>query len=128
MTLRVLLPFVLFVVKKGILMSDKPRPWQVLRHETIYDSPWVRLLRADVRLPDGSVIAGHHMIDYPRPAAAVVPVGDDGRILLIEHYRFMTDTIGWETPAGRVDAGEQPAEAAARELREESGYTAERLD
>lgn len=109
-------------------MQEEPRPWQVLRRKTIYDSPWVRLHRDDVRLPDGSVVDGHHVVDFPRPAVCVVPVGDDGRLLLIEHYRFITDTTGWETPAGRIEEGEETAEAAARELREETGHTAERLE
>ena len=110
-------------------MTEKPpRPWQVLKRTTIYDSPWVRLHRDDVRLPDGSMIDGHHVVDFPRPAVCVVPIGDDGRILLIEHYRFITDTTGWEVPAGRLDESEQLEEAAARELREETGFVAERLD
>jgi 8-oxo-dGTP pyrophosphatase MutT (NUDIX family) len=108
-------------------MTNTSPPWQVLHRTTIYDSPWLRLHRDDVRLPDGSVIAGHHVIDYPRPAVCVVPVGDDGRILLIEHYRFITDTTGWEVPAGRVDQLEDLESAAARELREETGYTTQRL-
>lgn len=102
--------------------------WKVLKRETIYDSPWVRLRRDDVQLPDGSVIEGHHVVEVPRPAVGVVPVGSDGRLLLIEHYRFITDTTGWECPAGAIDAGEDLLAAAARELREESGHAAERLE
>ncbi len=109
-------------------MNDKPRPWQVLKRTTIYESPWVRLHRDDVRLPDGSVIDGHHVVDFPLPAVCVVPIGDDGRILMIEHYRFITDTTGWEVPAGRIDEGEPLDVAAARELREETGYAVERLE
>ena len=106
----------------------EPRPWQVLTRVTVYDSPWVRLRRDDVRLPDGTVIDGHHVIDMPRPAAGVIPVGQDGRLRLIEHYRFITDTTGWEIPAGAIDPGEDRAAAAARELREESGCAADRLE
>ena len=109
-------------------MSSSPRPWQVLRRTTVYDSPWVRLRRDDVRLPDGTVIDGHHVVEVPRPAVGVIPVGDDGRILLIEHYRFITDTTGWEIPAGGFDPGEDFAAAAARELLEETGHAAERFD
>jgi len=107
-------------------MSDPH--WQVLRRATIYDSPWVRLHRDDVRLPDGSVIDGYHVVDIPAPAVAVVPVGDDGRILLIEHYRFITGTTGWEVPAGRFEEGDDVESAAARELIEETGHSAGQIE
>lgn len=100
------------------------KPWDVLQKRTVYDSDWVSMRQVDIRLPDGSIIRDIHMVDYPQPAAGVVPIGPDGRILLIDHYRFQTDTRGWEIPAGRVEPDESPAAAVARELREETGHTA----
>ena len=99
----------------------------MLQRRTVYGSDWVSMQQVDIRLPDGSIIRDIHMVDYPRPAAGVVPVGPDGRILLIDHYRFQTDTRGWEIPAGRVEPSESPAEAASRELREETGHAAGEL-
>lgn len=100
------------------------RPWKVLGRETVYTSPWVNLYRDTVRLPDGEVINGHHVLEYTHEAVGVVPVGDDGRVLLIKHYRFITDTCGWEIPAGAIEPGEDEAEAARRELLEETGHFA----
>lgn len=61
-------------------------------------------------------------------AAAVVPFLEPGRVLLIRQYRFAAGGVIWEVPAGKLDPGE-PAEAcAARELREETGYRAGRLE
>ncbi|MFP4440768.1 MAG: NUDIX hydrolase [Chloroflexaceae bacterium] len=110
------------------MSADNARPWQVLRQVTVYAHPLIRLHRADVQLPDGTIVDGHHIVDLAHPAVGIVPVGADGRILLIEHYRFITDTVGWEVPAGRVDDGEDLSATAARELHEETGYRADRLD
>ncbi|HLF26763.1 MAG TPA: NUDIX hydrolase [Anaerolineae bacterium] len=103
--------------------SDAP-PWQVLAKRTIYSSEWINLAQWSVRLPDGSLIPDHHVLDYPSAAVAVIPIGPADRILMIDHYRFITDTRGWEVPSGRIDAGESMEQAAARELLEETGYTA----
>lgn len=103
-------------------MTDKP--WQVLARRVVYDSDWIAMQQVDLRLPDGETVRDVHFVDYKHPAAGVVPVRDDGCILLIDHYRFQTDTRGWEIPAGKVDAGEKPEHAAERELREETGHRA----
>jgi ADP-ribose pyrophosphatase len=54
----------------------------------------------------------------------VIPLTDDGRVILIEQYRHGTGEISLEIPGGMVDAGESPRDAAARELLEETGYEA----
>lgn len=66
----------------------------------------------------------HYVIDLPR-AAAVVPIMDDGRILLIRQYRHCVGRVLLELPAGRVDAGETVEAAARRELSEETGFEAD---
>jgi 8-oxo-dGTP pyrophosphatase MutT (NUDIX family) len=99
-------------------------PWRVLRRKTVYESPWVNLHQDTVQLPDGSVVEGHHVVDYPKHAAGVIPIGQDGRLLLVDHYRFITRTRGWEIPAGRIEQNEDPQDCAGRELIEEAGYVA----
>jgi len=83
-----------------------------------------------VRFPDGSV-GDMEIIRHPG-AAAVVPVaaGDpaDPTILLIRQYRYAADGPVWEVPAGRLDPGEDPEHCALRELEEEAGARAERLE
>lgn len=104
------------------------KPWHVLSRRVVYDGKgWIDMQQVDVRLPDSSILRDIHFLDYKHPASGVVPIGADGRILLIDHYRFQTDTRGWELPAGKIDAGENAEEAAVRELREETGHVAASL-
>ena len=56
-------------------------------------------------------------------APGTVVYDQDRGLLLLWRHRFITDTWGWEIPAGKIDAGESPAEAAARETIEETGWT-----
>ena len=108
-------------------MSDEQEKndpyWKVLRREKVYTSNWINLYQDWVQLPDGTVIEGHHVLEYPRKAVGAIPVNAAGQVMLVDHYRFITDTRGWEIPAGGVDAGEDFDEAARREMLEESGCT-----
>lgn len=60
-------------------------------------------------------------------AAAVVPFLQEDRVLLIRQYRFSAGGVIWEIPAGKLDPGESPESCAIRELREETGYLADRI-
>src|ERR1700682_5792156 len=92
--------------------------WVVHGERTVYESPWVSLALADVEVPGGGRFE-HHVVRMPGEAAAAV-VRDQDRVLLIHRHRFITDTWGWEIPAGRVEAGEDPMAAAAREPLQET--------
>jgi 8-oxo-dGTP pyrophosphatase MutT (NUDIX family) len=99
--------------------------WTIHGERSVYDSEWVNLRLADVEIPGGPRFE-HHVVRLPAPATGVVVHrnGSDGiaEVLLLWRHRFIVDTWGWEVPAGRVDPGETAAEAAAREVLEETGW------
>lgn len=108
-------------------MSARP---EVLARKTVYESPWVRLHVDRVRFPAGRIAEQHHFIDFPNEGAAALVTGaGDDRVLLIESYRYIHDTVDWELPAGSFDpAKESPEEAASREVLEETGYESEGME
>src|SRR5712675_494883 len=98
---------------------------KILRSEIIYKGP-VFGVRRDEVLEPGGVRALREVITHPG-SVVVLPVLPDGRILLIQQYRHAARQYLWELVAGRIDPGETPKQAAARELIEETGYRAKRL-
>ena len=121
----------------GAAMSKKaPEPTPDTKVQTgkvggtrVYTGRIISVDLDTVRFPDGST-GQLEMIRHPG-ASAVVPVlrADlpDPEILLIRQYRYAAEQYLYEVPAGRLDAGEAPEVCAARELREETGYRAERI-
>ena len=86
----------------------------------------IRVVTDAVVMPDGST-ADRDVVRHPG-AVGVVPVDDDGNVLLIKQYRHALGAAIWEVPAGIRDVdGEDPERAALRELHEETGWTAETL-
>ena len=89
-------------------------------------TPWLRIDVDDVTLPNGHEIQ-LHVVRHPG-AAAIVPFLSESEVLLIRQYRYAANGVIWEVPAGKLDPGEDPAACAARELVEETGYRAGRLE
>jgi ADP-ribose pyrophosphatase len=80
----------------------------------------------EVALPNGKT-ATLAILKHPG-AAAVVPFLDDDTVIMLHQYRHAAGGPIWEAPAGKLDPGEDPADCAARELQEETGYRAGRLE
>lgn len=95
---------------------------KVLSSSTIYNGPVFGIRRDEVIEPSG-VRTTREVITHPG-SVVVLPVLPDGRILMIRQYRHAAHQYLWELVAGRIDAVENPREAAIRELIEETGYRA----
>ncbi|WP_157248051.1 NUDIX domain-containing protein [Nonomuraea typhae] len=94
--------------------------WQVHSEEPLYTDRWLDVRVADVELPDGRHL--DHRLIRSAPGAGAAITDGQGRVLLIWRHRFITDTWGWEIPIGKVEEGEEPIAAAAREAEEETGW------
>ena len=97
-----------------------------LASRRVYEGKILKLDVDDVEEP-GGVRAVREVARHPGSVAAL-PVHDDGRVVLVRQYRYPVDEELWELPAGRQDPGETPAQGAGRELEEEAGLRAGRLE
>ncbi len=110
-------------------MSDEPR--QDLRERTtatrrIYEGRIVGLRIDEVRLPDGGK-STREIVEH-RGAVAAVPVDSDGRVLMVRQWRHPAEEVLLEIPAGTLEEGETPEETLRRELVEEIGHRARRVE
>lgn len=97
-----------------------------LDRELVYKGSIVDFYKDTVKVPNGNVVKWDFI--KHQGAAAVVPVMEDGRILMVRQYRNALDRYTLEIPAGGLNGPEEPTmEAAARELEEETGYHAGKI-
>jgi len=98
---------------------------KILKSEMIYEGKVFGVRRDEVEEPNG-VLATREVITHPG-SVVVLPVLKDERIVMIRQYRHAPRRYLWELVAGRIDEGETVKKAAARELLEETGYSAKRF-
>ncbi len=101
-------------------------PLKVLKHNVIYKGKVFNTIVDEVEYDSGNKSV-REVAEHPG-GAVVLPLLDDGRIVFVYQYRYPLDQYIYELPAGKLDADEQPEVCAARELEEETGYTAGKLE
>lgn len=111
-------------IERHVIMADE---FKRLNRELVYHGAIVDFYKDTVQVPNGNIVAwdfiGH------KGAAAVVPVREDGKILMVRQYRNALDRYTLEIPAGGLNGTSEPTkDAAARELEEETGYRSEELE
>ena len=97
------------------------KPWKLLKTEYLVDAPWLKVAKETCELPNGKVIDDFYTLWQPDWVLILARTAE-GKWVMTEQYRHGTGKIALEFPAGIIDKGETPEQAAIRELQEECGY------
>ncbi len=109
-------------------MASQERQWETVSSHRILDTPYLKIRKEEVQLPDGTVVPDYYIIEN-RGWVGIVPITPDGRFIINNQYKHGIKEEVLEFPAGGIDEHEQnPADAAHRELMEETGYSTTRLE
>ena len=104
------------------------KPWRTIEHRVLLvRTPWFTIGEETVELPDGTVVDDFGFIDMLE-FTVIVPVTAAGETILIRSYKHGVRDVALSLPAGGLHAGEDPLTCARRELREETGFEAERWE
>lgn len=105
----------------------RARRWDSIEDEVVGEYDVFSIRRHVMRSPRTGDLHEFHIIEVP-VCVQVIPFTHDGRMILVDQFRPGVQRVSLEFPAGRVEPGENPLAAATRELEEETGYRAGRVD
>lgn len=97
------------------------KPWKLLSTEYLVNAPWLKVAKEKCELPNGNVIDDFYTLWQP-DWVLILARTKEGKWVTTQQYRHGTGEIALEFPAGIIDKGETPEQAALRELQEECGY------
>ena len=106
--------------------NNRPSPIKTLESRIVWSSPWYSVRQDQIILPGGQT-GIYNVVQHPG-AVFIIPVTDQGEIILVYHYRYTVDDWCWEIPAGGLQKGKSAEECAREELRQEVGGKAAALD
>lgn len=98
---------------------------KTLKSEKIYEGTIINLRRDKVTVQGGT---SYREIIEHNGGAVIAALTEDKKLVMVRQYRKPADKVMLEVPAGKIDPGEMPLEAAVRELKEETGYTASKVE
>lgn len=106
-------------------MDPTHNPWQRESSKLVYENPWMRVREDQVIRPDGKP-GIYGVVEFRNWAIGIVPVTAEGDTILVGQFRYPLDHYSWEIVEGGGPKADSPLESAMRELREETGITANR--
>jgi len=106
-----------------VALDKTINPWKTITSREVYDNAWIRVREDSVIRPDGEQ-GIYGVVHFKNIAVGILAVEDDS-IYLIGQYRYTLNQYSWEIPEGGCPEGEDPLDAAKRELAEETGLRAE---
>ena len=107
---------------------EPPKPWKTLTSREVYRNPWLHIDENVVELPGPDGAKTLYGVVRCAPCVGMLPFVDEDTVLMVQQWRYVIERATWEMPTGANHPGESAEEAAQRELAEEAGVRAGRLE